>query len=154
MSLSNKFCPHSQFDTPSWNGSIIMERLDWAFGSPSWKILFDKAKVYHLPRVTSDHSPRHCSLTKSLPWGYPLQMPLWSTVIILVKWIHSAQSPNHLLGTRRSLTTYTSIIGTFLQGLEGYKKSSTGYNMAMLALDVFTLPLWLKGIEITLLYDT
>lgn len=37
--------------------SLILERLDRCFANPSWKMLYPKAIVTHLPRTFSDHCP-------------------------------------------------------------------------------------------------
>ncbi|GLT84225.1 hypothetical protein SLE2022_024700 [Rubroshorea leprosula] len=46
---------------------LIRERLDKAWGNPSWRIKFPEAAVYHLPRLSSDHCPIMLSLNPVVP---------------------------------------------------------------------------------------
>ncbi|GLT58776.1 hypothetical protein SLA2020_316440 [Shorea laevis] len=46
---------------------LIRERLDRAWGNPSWRVKFPEASVYHLPRLSSDHCPILLSLNPTIP---------------------------------------------------------------------------------------
>ncbi|GKU94254.1 hypothetical protein SLEP1_g7776 [Rubroshorea leprosula] len=46
---------------------LIRERLDRAWGNPSWRVKFPEATVFHLPRLSSDHCPILLSLQPSIP---------------------------------------------------------------------------------------
>ncbi|GAA0153566.1 hypothetical protein LIER_11773 [Lithospermum erythrorhizon] len=63
-------------------GTIILERLDWAFGSQDWRLIFNKAEVRHLPRTCSDHAPILVNLfpSRSTPGYAPFRLqPMWFT---------------------------------------------------------------------------
>ncbi|OMP05267.1 reverse transcriptase [Corchorus capsularis] len=41
----------------NYNGILIRQRIDRAWGNDSFNLLFPDAKVFHLPRTSSDHNP-------------------------------------------------------------------------------------------------
>ncbi|XP_030929600.1 uncharacterized protein LOC115955566 [Quercus lobata] len=45
--------------------SLILERIDWCFANPGWRLLYSEAVVTHLPRTFSDHCPVLLELCKS-----------------------------------------------------------------------------------------
>ena len=45
--------------------SMILERIDWCFANPVWRILFPEALVTHLPRTFSDHCPVLIELSRA-----------------------------------------------------------------------------------------
>ena len=47
--------------------SLILERLDRCFANPSWRLLYIKALVTHLPRSFSDHCPVLIELMGKMP---------------------------------------------------------------------------------------
>ena len=46
---------------------LILEHIDRCFANPSWRILFPKASVTHLPRVFFDYCPVLLELTRPSP---------------------------------------------------------------------------------------
>lgn len=61
------------------SGSLIQQRLDWAWANPAWRAWFPEAVVKHLPCLYSDHNPILIKLHESImrgQWPFRLE-PMW-----------------------------------------------------------------------------
>lgn len=56
-----------QFTWSNMQDDPLLEKLDWVFTSPTWKLSYPATSVKHLPKPISDHIPDVVKMDSHIP---------------------------------------------------------------------------------------